>query len=233
MRFWSNIKEYLLDFVDMVYPRVCIGCNTILLYQEEHICMHCKFSLPKTNYHLSKDNRLEQKFVFEQKVTAVAAYLHYNKKGIAQKLIGELKYRGVQEVGHRLGYWYANDLKMANWPIDIIIPVPLHKSKLKRRGFNQSEIIAHGLAENLELPVNAQLVTRERNTMTQTKKNKVERWQNMDLVYQVHDSKFLEGKNVLVVDDVLTTGATIGGLVEALAKAGVSGIYIATIAAGK
>ncbi|MFY0605503.1 MAG: ComF family protein [Cyclobacteriaceae bacterium] len=233
MKLWSIIKEYLQDFVDMVYPRVCLGCDTILLYQEEHICMRCKFSLPKTNYHTRKPNRLDQKFVFEPKVMAVAAYLHYNKKGIARKLIGELKYKGVQEVGSMLGYWFANDLKAAEWPVDLIIPVPLHVSKLKRRGFNQSEIIANGLAENLKVPVVTDVVSRVKNTNTQTRKNKVERWQNMDMVYSVQNTTLIKGKNVLVVDDVLTTGATMGQLVESLAKEGVAGIYIATLAAGQ
>ena len=182
---------------------------------------------------MRKENRLEQKFVFEPKVRAVACYLYYNKKGIAQRLIGELKYRGVQEVGYMLGYWYANDLKEAEWSVDMVIPVPLHTSKLKRRGFNQSELFANGLGENLNLPVVTDVVSRVKNTNTQTKKNRVERWQNMDLVYSLQNTDSIVGKNVLVVDDVLTTGATLGELVEALAKENVKGIYIATIAAGK
>jgi len=230
---WLFIKEFLLDFVDMVYPRVCLNCDTILLYQEEHICMPCKFSLPKTNYHLRKDNPLEQKFVYEPRVKAVAAFLYYNKGGVAQKIISELKYRGVQEVGKKIGNWYGNDLKEMNWVIDFIIPVPLHPSKQKKRGFNQSESFAEGLSEIIEIPIETEVVKRTRNTSTQTRKSKVDRWRNMDEVYALTDPAKIQGKKVMIVDDVLTTGATIGEMVALLSNEGVSHIYIVTMAAGK
>ncbi len=227
------ILEYLNDFLDMIYPRVCLNCDTILVYQEEHICIGCKFSLPKTNYHIKSENRLEQKFVFEPKVKAVAAYLYYNKKGVAQKLITEMKYRGVTEIGPLLGRWYSNDLKKVKWPVEMIVPVPLHHSKLSKRGFNQSELFAQGLSDGLDIPVISDAVLRVKKTNTQTQKNKVERWQNMDGVYELSDPAIFKDKHVMVVDDVLTTGATMGELVTLIAKAGAEGIYIACLAAGK
>ncbi|VXD18485.1 ComF family protein [Marinoscillum sp. 108] len=227
------IKEYLQDFVSLIFPRICINCSTILVYQEEHICIKCRLSLPKTDYHLQNANPLKSKFVYEPKVLGVVAYLHFNKGGVAQKLVHELKYRGQQEVGIMLGEWYGYDLIKSNWPVDMIIPVPIHKSKLRKRGYNQADCFAEGLSSSMEIPVRTDLVERKKSTMSQTRKSKVERWQNVNEIYRVTNSAELQGKNLLVVDDVLTTGATLGELVVALSEGGAAGIYIATIAAGK
>lgn len=233
MSFYGTIKEYLEDFVNLIFPRICINCHTILVYQEEHICIKCRLSLPKTEYHLRNDNLLEQKFVYEPKVKSVAAYLYFNKGGVAQKMIHELKYRGQTEIGVTLGRWYGNDLKKVDWSVDYILPVPLHKSKQNRRGFNQSEKFAEGLGEAMELEVKSDVAQRIALTATQTKKSKVERWQNVASIYQITDKELVADKNILVVDDVLTTGATIGELISVLAASGAKGIYIATIAAGR
>lgn len=205
----------------------------VLIYQENHLCTKCRLSLPKTNYHLLPDNPLKLKFVYEPKVREVTTYLNFNKGGIAQKLIYELKYQEQPELGVLIGNWYGHDLKKCNWPIDMIVPIPIHKSKLKKRGFNQSERFAVGLAEILGWPVMDDLVIRKRKTSTQTKKSKVERWRNVDSIYSLTASGSVSDKNVLIVDDVLTTGATIGELVELLVRYGVRSVYIATIAAGK
>lgn len=232
MNFLAATKEYLSDFINLIFPKICINCGTILIYQEQHICTRCRLSLPKTNFHTRKDNIIEQKFVYEPKVRAVAAYIYFNKGGIAQKMIHELKYRGQSEIGVLIGKWYGNDLRKANWTIDAIIPVPLHPAKQRKRGYNQSEKIAEGLSEMLETPVQANIITRTRQTSTQTRKTKVQRWQNMDLVYRVTNPEELKDKSVLIVDDVLTTGATIGELIAELTKYEVKSIYIAVIAAG-
>lgn len=226
-------KEFLEDFISLIFPKVCIHCGIALVFQEEHICTSCRLSLPKTDFHLFCDNLLKQKFVFEQKVQTVSAYLYFNKGGIAQSLIHELKYKGNKEIGEDLGKWYGHDLKHAEWPLDVIIPVPLHRSKERKRGYNQSYHFALGLSEALAVPVEKEAVQRIRTTLSQTHKTKVERWLNIGSVYEVTNQKAIAGKNVLVVDDVLTTGATIGELIGVLVSSGVSGIYIATIAAGK
>ena len=227
------IKEYFQDLVNLVFPNVCVNCSTILVYQEEHLCTACRLSLPKTEYHHQKENPLFQKFVYEPKVKTVSAYLHFNRYGIAQHLIHELKYNSKPQLGNMLGQWYARDLKKLDQKLDFIIPVPLHKSKLEKRGYNQSEHIALGMADILEVPVEADIAKRVKRTSTQTKKSKVQRWQNLESVYQIEDSSKLEGANILVVDDVLTTGATIGQLVGEICKFSVNEIHIATIAAGK
>lgn len=226
-------KEFLEDFISLVFPKICIHCSIPLVFQEEHICTSCRLSLPKTDYHLFNDNPLAQKFAFEPKVRAVSAYLYFNKGGIAQSLIHELKYKGNTEIGRMIGEWYGHDLKNAGWMIDMIVPVPLHISKQKKRGYNQSEYFAMGLSEALSVPVENHVVRRIKKTLTQTRKSKVERWQNIESVYMVTDKAAIAGKNILVVDDVLTTGATIGELLTLLASYGVATLYVLTIAAGK
>ncbi|WP_421892017.1 ComF family protein [Marinoscillum sp.] len=178
-------------------------------------------------------NPLKPKFVYEPRVMNVVAYLHFNKGGVAQKLVHELKYRGQQEVGIMLGEWYGSDLIKSGWAIDLIIPVPIHKSKLRKRGYNQADCFAEGLSSSMNIPVRTDLVERKKSTVSQTRKSKVERWENVNEIYRVTNSAELQNKNLLVVDDVLTTGATLGELVEVLSESGAAAIYIATIAAGK
>lgn len=229
----STIGEYLEDFVDLIFPRVCLGCNTILLHQEEHVCMKCRLSLPKTNYHGYQDNPLYQKFVYEAKVSRVTAYLHFYKGGIAQKIIHELKYRSNPEPAEILSRLFARDLVKAEWKPDLILPIPIHQSKLKVRGYNQSEKIALVMADEFKVPVITQAIIRRVKTTSQTRKSKVERWINIESVYEVISADHINNRSILIVDDVLTTGATIGELVDLLVKSGAREIMIATLAAGK
>lgn len=233
MKSATSIFELWEDFVSLIFPKICIHCGIPLVFQEDHICTKCRLSLPKTDFHTFIDNRLMSKFVYESQIKSVSAYLHFNKKGIAQTLIHHLKYKAEPSIGELLGQWYGHDLLDVNWKIDVIIPVPLHRSKLKKRGYNQSEHFAIGLSESMGIPVETNAVGRRYRTATQTKKTKVERWQNVDAIYQVLNSTPFIRKNVLLVDDVLTTGATLGELVDLLLKSGANEIRIATIAAGK
>lgn len=232
MKSLSAISELFGDFLALVFPKVCIHCGTPLIYQEEHLCTTCRLDLPKTDYHLVPDNPLKEKLIYEPKVQSVAAYLHFHKRGVAQSIIHHLKYKGFQELGQEIGNWYGAELKAAQWPVDLVIPVPLHRSKLKRRGYNQSELFAEGIAGVLGVPVETQLVTRKVRTNTQTRKTRVQRLENVASIYQVEDVAALANKNVLLVDDVLTTGATIGELAMLLGKTEVNKIHVAAIAAG-
>ena len=232
MKINTYIKEISNDFVKLLFPSVCISCQTSLVKQENYLCLKCRLSLPKTNYHLKPDNLLDKKFVYEPKVQKASAFLYFNKGGIAQKIIHEIKYNNQPELGELTGEWYGHDLLDANWPIDLIIPVPLHRTKLARRGFNQSDAIAQGISIATGWPVRTDLVIRRRKTNSQTKKSKVERWKNMQSVYRLTKTGSITDKTILVVDDVLTTGATIGELVTALSQSGAKAIYIVTLAAG-
>lgn len=218
------------DFISLIFPQNCVNCKQSLISEEKFLCTVCKIDLPYTNDHDDFENALKQKFVFEQKIQTASSYLYFYQGGVAQKLLHELKYKGKKEIGTLLGRWYAKDLSKLEF--DLIIPVPLHKSKLSRRGYNQSDAIAEGIADVLGKVVDRSLISREIATMTQTKKSKVERWATLENVYS-EVKVDLSDLSVLVIDDVITTGATVGMLCSRLANADVKAIHIASIARGK
>ncbi len=218
------------DFISLIFPQNCVNCQQSLISEEKYLCTMCKIDLPYTNDHKNPNNDLIRKFVFEPKVFSASSFLYFYRNGVAQKLLHELKYKGKNEIGKLMGVWYAQDLK--ELPFDLIIPVPLHKSKLRKRGYNQSESIAEGIAEVTDKKIDSSIVSRTVATMTQTRKTKVERWTNLENVYS-DIKEDLSDVSVLVVDDVITTGATIGMLCSRLVEADVKQIHIASIARGK
>lgn len=169
------------------------------------------------------------------KVKGAFGYMRFNKEGVAQKLLHELKYKGNSSVGLILGEWFASHIRneLADLDIDGIVPLPLHKAKKAKRGYNQSDIIARGMRTVTGIQIMDNVLIRTKNRSTQTNKGKVGRWQNVDELYQVVNEKNLEGKKVLLLDDVITTGATIGMAAEVLSDSGVDEIYLGCIASGK
>ncbi|WP_421763783.1 ComF family protein [Ekhidna sp.] len=218
------------DFISLIFPQNCINCQQSLNSEEKFLCISCKIDLPFTNDFQNKENDLFKKFSFESKIKSAGAYMYFYHGGVAQKLLYHLKYHGKKEIGFILGKWLA--LRLSQNRYDLVIPVPLHKSKLRKRTFNQSAEIALGVAEHVNAEINTELIERIISTKSQTRKSKVERWANMQNVY----SKIgvdLSGKSILVVDDVITTGATVGMLCERLVEANVESIHIAAVARGK
>ncbi|UXX80434.1 ComF family protein [Reichenbachiella carrageenanivorans] len=229
------IKKYWKDFLSLIYPNVCYNCDVALVEGEEKICLRCYRDFPLTKYHLTVPNPLVQMCSGNEKVKGAFCYMKFNKHGIAQLMLHELKYKGNISMGLALGQWFARyiqtELKEAE--IDVIIPVPLHKAKQRKRGYNQSEVLARGMNKITGISIVRQALIRTKNVSTQTKKGKVERWQNVDDLYQVINAEQLEGKNVLLLDDVITTGATIAAAAEVLSVSGVGQIYLGCIASGK
>lgn len=219
----------LRDLISLIFPQNCINCSRSLFYHEQFICTKCKLDLPCTNDHLHEYNELMQKFAFEPKILSASAYLYFIKGGMSQRILHELKYKGKQRLGELLGEWYAKSLRKIN--AEVIVPIPLHKSKERKRGFNQSLCFAKGLSRGLDIPIEEKLIKRIVNTTSQTKKSKFQRWSNMENAYS-EAKEIVAGKHVLIVDDVITTGATIGMLSERLIDAGCLGIHIAAIARG-
>ncbi|NQZ74974.1 MAG: ComF family protein [Ekhidna sp.] len=178
------------------------------------------------------NNDLFRKFSFEPKIKSASSYLYFINGGIAQKLLYSLKYSGKKEIGTMMGNWLASAFDK-NLNVDFVVPVPLHKSKLRTRTYNQSEVIAKSFVSDLSsMELRTDLVKRTVATRTQTKKSKVQRWRNMQNVYSEvqHD---LSGKSILIVDDVITTGATVGMLCERLIESGCSDLHILSVARGK
>lgn len=221
----------LRDFVRLIYPSVCIHCSLSLNSAEKYLCTSCKIDLPITHDSFLEPNEMMNKFSFNQKVKGAASYLFFYQKGVAQKLLHKLKYQGQKEIGALLGKWFSGEVAHIG-SLDFIIPVPLHTSRQRSRGYNQSAEIAKGIAEQLSISVREDLVIRKKSSSSQTSKTKVERWKNIENVYG-NASEEVQGKKVLVIDDVITTGATLGMLCERLEEKGVSEIYVGAIARGQ
>ncbi|WP_258102922.1 ComF family protein [Marinoscillum sp. MHG1-6] len=226
-------KEIYGDFLSLIFPNICLNCKRTLIRGEEVLCMHCRWNLPETRYHEIAYNPLMEKFSFEPKVDFVYAYLHYNRKGIAKRLIHTLKYGNSAQIGTVMGLWYGSKLKDASIEADMLLPVPIHRKRLRERGYNQSEKIAEGLSIQLNIPVRMDLIKRNIYTKSQTTSGKVDRWFNMDSVFEVTDPSFVRGKKIVIVDDVLTTGATVGMIIDILVKSGAASIAVICLAAGK
>lgn len=222
----------LSNFVGLIFPRVCLACDEPLGRGEDHICTNCRAQLPYTDYHLlpPADNPLARRFWGRVRVRHALSYLRFLRRGRVQHLLHQLKYRGQRDVGLALGRWYGHDLLRHGFLFDLVVPVPLHPRKLAKRGYNQSDPFAAGLAESLGISWHAEGLHRLEHTDSQTRKNRLERWQNVAEVFGVTDPATVQGKHVLVVDDVLTTGATLEACAAALLAAGAAEVSVATIA---
>jgi ComF family protein len=220
------------DFISLVYPRVCSGCGNALFRHENTICNHCYVSLPRSNFHLQPQNPVQKIFMGRAEVGFASSFLLFEKKGRVQKLLHALKYRSRPEVGYVLGSWYGQDLKKSGAFADcqLIVPVPLHRNRLRKRGYNQSEWIARGLAGELGLGISTGALQKKVFTETQTFKSREERWQNTMESFALADASELAGRHVLLVDDVITTGATTEACIFQLHKAGASAVSVASIA---
>ncbi len=226
------MKDFLSDIASLIYPRVCVACDGSLFKHEQHICNTCYVTLPKTNYHLQKDNPLQRVFYGRVDVTLASSFLFFHKKGMVQKMLHALKYKGKPEVAQLLGKWYGEDLKQNNTlpAFDYIIPVPLHKKRQQKRGYNQSEYFANGLNEVLDIPVITHVLTKKHFTETQTHKTREERAENILQSFAVEHAEVIYNKNVLLVDDVITTGATLEACMIQLQKSAKVNVSVASIA---
>lgn len=219
------------SLINLLFPRVCSACGNILLESEDTVCTTCRFLLPKTGYELHPDNPLAQIFYGQMPFHAVTAEFFFSKTGKVQHLIHGLKYHHCRENGIFLGQEIGKSLLQAPdyQGIDFIIPIPLHPKKEKIRGYNQSHVIAEGISEIMNVPIAERCLVRSVFTDTQTKKSREERYQNVKDIFEVKNDDKLEGKHVLLVDDVLTTGATLMSAGKALMQ--VEGIKISVATA--
>jgi len=216
----SYLSGLLDDFLSLLFPRLCYACGNHLLRNENLICTECHVLIPRTNYHLEEDNPVARLFWGRCKIEKAAAFSFYNRDSRIRRLIHNLKYRGIKDIGYELGKIYGLDLANSGFTrdIDLIIPVPLHPSKEHVRGFNQSFLICEGISAATGVLVDTKSLERVTKTSTQTRKSRYERWKNVEGTFRVHDPLSLLGKHVLLIDDVITTGSTIESCVEELLK---------------
>ena len=223
---------YLDDLISLFYPKLCAGCTTSLVKGEEVLCLNCLADLPRTNYHLCNENPVFQTFAGRVNITFATSFCRFDKGGRLQQLLHELKYKGNCEVGHKMGILFGYDLIQSTQfkDIDAIIPVPLHPKKEKKRGYNQSVEICKGLSESMNRPIIKGNLLRTIHTASQTRKGRFERWENVSGIFNVKNDTELIGKHLLLVDDVVTTGATLEACCEPLLQIPGVRVSIATLA---
>ncbi|HXS55915.1 MAG TPA: phosphoribosyltransferase family protein [Hanamia sp.] len=215
----------------LFYPHNCIGCGSDVIDKENFICLECINELPYTNFAMHANNPVEKKFWGKIALTSAMSLFYFSKVSIIQNIIHEFKYGGNREAGHYLGRLIGQSIANSNrFDIDIIIPIPLFKKKEKQRGFNQAAVLCKGISEVMNTVVLQNIVTRVVHTETQTKKHRAERWQNVEKSFSVTKPELLEGKHVLLVDDVITTGSTLEACGSQILKVNGARLSIATLA---
>ena len=228
----TSIKDIFNSFIDTLFPRICPVCNNVLLSHEKHICTKCRIDIPITRYHMQEFNAMEQLFAGKTPIEKAVGYFFYEKGNPYSNILHNIKYRNNPQLGQYVAKLFAQELLSRDIfrDIDCIIPVPLHHRKKIQRGYNQSEYIAKGFSEVFNIPVHNNIIIAHKSHESQTNKGIYERWLNTQNIFSAQDTQVLENKHVLIVDDVVTTGATL--LSAALTIASVPNIKISLATLG-
>ena len=226
------LKTIWNDFSHLFFPHVCAGCGADSLGLQSPLCIHCINLLPLTNFHFHANNPVEKHFWGRLPVTGATSLCHFTTGSLIQHLLHQLKYKGNKDTGYFLGRMMGKALnesgRFSN--IDALVPLPLYTARQRKRGYNQSAVLCNGIAGIMQLPVITDAVIRLAATETQTRKTRIERWRNMEGKFEVIKPAAITGKHVLLVDDVVTTGATLEACGHALLKAEGVKLSIATLA---
>jgi len=226
-----DLKEIKNSFLHLLFPHVCNGCGTDILSEESTLCMRCIAEMPETYFHMHANNPVEKIFWGRLPLISATAQYYFTKESLMQILMHQLKYKGNKELGKQLGRFMGNDLLQTNRfnNIEALIPLPLFPAKEKRRGYNQATILCEGIAEVLKVEILRDVIIRIQYTETQTKKGRMERWQNIEGKFELVKPEEIQHKHVLLVDDVVTTGATLEACGQEILQASDAKLSIATL----
>ncbi|WP_298556494.1 phosphoribosyltransferase family protein [uncultured Algibacter sp.] len=222
----------LKSIVNLFFPKVCYACNNLLNDSTDTICLDCRHDLPVTNFHFDNNDSLKKVLYGRAKIEHGTALFRFEKKGNVQRLIHNLKYKDHEHIGFLLGNWLGGELKKldAYKSIDVVIPVPLHKNKLKKRGFNQVTKFGQQIAIALKTDYLDDVLLKVTNTKSQVNKKRLARWNNNEELFTLENQIKIENKHILIVDDIITTGATLEACISVLNQANKIKISIATMA---
>lgn len=222
----------LKSITNLFFPKICYACHNLLSDNEKTICIDCRHHLPVTNFHFDNNDAVKKVLYGRAKIEHATALFRFEKKGLVQQLIHGLKYKGYEHIGFVLGNWLGGELKTIKTyhDIDIVIPVPLHKKKLKKRGYNQVSKFGQQVAEALNTDYKEDVLIKVTNTKSQTNKGRFSRWTNTDELFSLKNTETINNKHILLVDDIITTGATLEACISILNQAKNIKISIATMA---
>lgn len=225
-----TLKEIKDSVLHLLFPHICTGCGSDILHEESVLCMRCIDAMPETNFELHPHNPVEKTFWGRLPLAGATAQFYFTKESLMQHLMHQFKYKGNKELGMQLGNIMGEQIKKsARFEADALVPLPLFAAKEKRRGYNQAAILCEGMAEAMKLPVLDKIISRPRHTETQTKKGRIERWKNMEGKFILSNAGAIKNMHLLLVDDVVTTGATLEACGNELLKAENVRLSIATL----
>jgi ComF family protein len=225
-----GLKDIKESFVHLLFPHICAGCGNDIISPESVLCLRCLANLPETGFEIHPDNPAEKIFRGRLKILNGTAQYYFTKESLVQRLMHQLKYKGNKELGKQWGRLMGESLKKSKrYDVDALIPLPLFPAKEKKRGYNQSAVICEGMKESMNIPVLYDVITRPQFTETQTKKGRIERWKNIEGKFELVHAEAIRGKHILLVDDVITTGATMEACGAELLKAENVRLSIATL----
>lgn len=227
MKLVSEIRESLLQ---VLFPHVCAGCGSDLLHKNASLCMRCMSFMPETNFECHAGNPIEKRFWGRLPLAAATAQYYFTRESLMQHLMHQFKYRGHKQLGRQLGNLMGEAItRSGRFKADALVPLPLFPAKEKRRGFNQATILCEGMSESLQVPVLKDIIIRSQHTDTQTKKGRIERWENMEGKFELQKPDLVHNKALILVDDVVTTGATLEACGLAILGAAPARLSIATL----
>jgi len=228
----NKIQQYTSGLLHLFFPHLCAGCGSDIVTTEQQLCLRCIMALPQTNFFNIPGNPVEAAFYGRVAIKNAAAGYYFTKQSLVQHIVFQLKYKGNTLLGFYMGQLLGQHLLKSSYynQVDVMVPLPLNPAREKKRGYNQATLLCNGIASVWKKPVLDKTVIRKVYTETQTKMGRINRWQNMEGVFKVTDAPALMGKHVLLVDDVVTTGASLEACGAEILKIPGTTVSLATFA---